>query len=81
VLRFLDVGIQVVNVIKPRGPFVVLNDGECPILGESAELAGTHAEIHSSFFRSQQPSRDVILDAHQPLKIRHNLGTVDFGTA
>ena len=77
-LRFFNVGIQILNVIKPRGVFVVLNDRECPILGESSELTGTYAEVYSSLFRPQQPSRDVILDAHQPLRIRHNLGTVAF---
>jgi hypothetical protein len=65
-LGFLNVGVQIVKVIQPRRVLLVLNDGQLTRLGEPSQLARTHAEIQSRFFRSQQPPRDVTRYAHLP---------------
>jgi hypothetical protein len=75
-LGSLNVGVQIVKVIQPRRVLLVLNDGQLTRLGEPSQLARTHAEIQSRFFRSQQPSRDVTCNAHLPSRnqaqSRHN---------
>ena len=67
-LGFLYMGVQIVKIVQPRGVLVVLDDGQLTGLGESSQLARTHAEVQSSLFRSQQPSRNVTPHAHLPSK-------------
>jgi hypothetical protein len=68
VFGFLNVGVQILKIVQPGRMFVMLDDGQVPGLGEPSQLARTHAEIQSRFFRSQQPSRDVTRYAHLPSK-------------
>jgi len=68
VLGFLNVSIQIVKVIQPRRVNLVLNNGQLTGLGEPSQLARTHAEIKSRFFRSEQPPRNVTRYAHLPPK-------------
>ena len=75
---FLNVCVQIVEIVQPRRVIIVLDNRQLARLGESSQLARTHSEIQSRLFRSQQPSRDVTRYAHLPSKIGHNLGTVIF---
>jgi hypothetical protein len=63
-LAFLDVVVQVAEVVEPGCAFVVLNNGQFTRLRKPPKLAGTHSEVLSSLFGPQQTPRDVITNAH-----------------
>ena len=63
-LRFLDVVVQVAEVVEPGCAFVVLNDGEFARLREPSKFARTHTQVLSRLFGPQQSPRDVIANAH-----------------
>jgi hypothetical protein len=72
-LGFLNMSVQIVEVVQPGRVLVVLNNRQITGLGESSQLARTHAQIQSCFFRSQKPSSDVARCSHLFFK---NLGTM-----
>jgi len=44
-LGFLDVVVQIVNVVQPGRALVMLNNGQLTRLGEPSQLSRTHAEV------------------------------------